>query len=390
MAGMHAWQAAHMHSMRDQVRDGHAAPGTRIVREAAHLHRPRAPGRAAMSTPATSGACAREEEGAASLMSLLLEGGQGEPQQATTEAGGIVVPQAPMITNSRAPDVAACHIAARKPARCEWAELAPAHIQSAAPCRLSLKRGRPAEMCHIMPMVDFTIKTTSHSTTPPRSDSGPPPHPNCYQHDYWGCLLNQQETRSMRRRHPAPPVTAHRAAPAAPHCEQQPVVMATGASPSTAGVQTASYAAGSGHSGPKAPPPRSTATTAQIPAQVKVQTATQPRLDHKERERSHPIPTEPPLVRCPLCDDGSSEKPPYVTQRRKRSMAVKRRRLRLGMWWKKYGYGGPPYCQRCSEVFRDHIIRGLSNSAKCTPANPCLDCKKVLQHFPKSHPLVKG
>jgi hypothetical protein len=236
-----------------------------------------------------------------------------------------------------------------------------------------------------------TNPSATTPTTPPRSGAELPPHPNCPLQGYWDCLLNQQVKRSMRRRHPAPPVTAHRAAPAAPHCEQQqPVAMATGASPSTAGVQTASYAAGSGHSGPKAPPPRSTATTAQIPAQVKVQTATQPRLDHKERERSHPIPTEPPLVRCPLCDDGSSEKPPYVTQRRKRSMTRKRSRRRLGMWWKKYGYGGPPYCQRCSEVFRDHIIRGLSNSAKCTPAKPCLDCKKVLQHFPKSHPLVKG
>eukprot|EP01047_Picozoa_sp_COSAG01_P079976 COSAG01_NODE_15374_length_1345_cov_2.270465_2_plen_297_part_01 len=296
-----------------------------------------------------SGACAREEEGAASLMSLLLEGGQGEPQQATE--AGVVVAQAPMITNSRAPDVAACHIAARKPTRCEWVELAPAHIQSAAPCRPSLKRGRPAEMCPIMPMVDFT-KTTSHTsdaargtssnpTTPPRSDSGPPPHPNCYQRDYWDCLLNQQETRSLRRPHSAPPVTAHRAVPAAPHCEQL-VVMATGASPSTAGVQTASYAASSsGHSGSKAPLVHAQPNEAQ------------PDL----RDASHPIPTEPPLVRCPLCDDGSSEKPPYVTQRRKRSMARKRSRLRLGMWWKKYGYGGPPYCQRCSEVFRDHIIR---------------------------------
>jgi hypothetical protein len=28
-----------------------------------------------------------------------------------------------------------------------------------------------------------------------------------------------------------------------------------------------------------------------------------------------------------------------------------------GNWWRNLGYGGPPYCQRCSEVFRDHIMR---------------------------------
>lgn len=55
--------------------------------------------------------------------------------------------------------------------------------------------------------------------------------------------------------------------------------------------------------------------------------------------------------------------------------------LRLGKWWKKYGYSGPAYCQRCSELFRDHIIRSLSNSAQCSMASPCLDCKRVLVHF---------
>ena len=56
--------------------------------------------------------------------------------------------------------------------------------------------------------------------------------------------------------------------------------------------------------------------------------------------------------------------------------------LRLGKWWKKYGYRGPSYCQRCSELFRDHIIRSLSNSAQCTLETPCLDCRRILVHFP--------
>ena len=56
--------------------------------------------------------------------------------------------------------------------------------------------------------------------------------------------------------------------------------------------------------------------------------------------------------------------------------------MRLGRWWKKYGYRGPAYCQRCSELFRDHIIRSLSNSAHCSLETPCLDCKRILEHFP--------
>jgi hypothetical protein len=34
-------------------------------------------------------------------------------------------------------------------------------------------------------------------------------------------------------------------------------------------------------------------------------------------------------------------------------------------WLSGYGYAGEPYCQRCSEIFRDHLIRQKSNSAKC-------------------------
>lgn len=56
---------------------------------------------------------------------------------------------------------------------------------------------------------------------------------------------------------------------------------------------------------------------------------------------------------------------------------------KVGKWWKMYGYNGPPYCQRCSEVFRDHIIRQISNSANCSRARPCTDCTQVLKHLPK-------
>ena len=45
------------------------------------------------------------------------------------------------------------------------------------------------------------------------------------------------------------------------------------------------------------------------------------------------------------------------------------------------GYDGPPYCQRCSEVFRDHLMRQTPNSAKCSRDNPCDDCARVLVCF---------
>ena len=46
-------------------------------------------------------------------------------------------------------------------------------------------------------------------------------------------------------------------------------------------------------------------------------------------------------------------------------------------WWSGYGYAGQAYCQRCSEVFRDHLIRQKSNSARCGRAASCDDCAKV-------------
>ena len=73
-------------------------------------------------------------------------------------------------------------------------------------------------------------------------------------------------------------------------------------------------------------------------------------------------------------------------QRQRRIMKKTRRVNKMGMWWKKYGYVGDAYCQRCSELFRDHIIRQLSNSAGCNRKKPCVDCRKVLGSF--ARPLM--
>jgi hypothetical protein len=81
--------------------------------------------------------------------------------------------------------------------------------------------------------------------------------------------------------------------------------------------------------------------------------------------------------------DASSKAGP---QRQRRIQKKTRRVNKMGMWWKKYGYVGHAYCQRCSEPFRDHIIRQMSNSAGCNRKKPCVDCRKILGSF--ARPLM--
>ena len=71
-----------------------------------------------------------------------------------------------------------------------------------------------------------------------------------------------------------------------------------------------------------------------------------------------------------------------LTSRKRREKKQERQRNRSGKWWRKFGYAGPAYCQRCSETFRDHIIRQISNSAHCKRSKPCYDCTKILRCFP--------
>ena len=103
------------------------------------------------------------------------------------------------------------------------------------------------------------------------------------------------------------------------------------------------------------------------------------------RIKSEPPP--PPDV-CPFCkdaapgdgDDGASGDSAGITRVRRKRVKP-RGRMKVGLWWKAHGYSGPRYCQRCSELFRDHLIRQLSNSANCSRDKPCPDCTKILTHF---------
>ena len=54
----------------------------------------------------------------------------------------------------------------------------------------------------------------------------------------------------------------------------------------------------------------------------------------------------------------------------------------LGVFWKTFGYAGPPYCTACSTSFRNHIIRRRGGiRTGCSRESPCLDCERVLSHF---------
>ena len=109
---------------------------------------------------------------------------------------------------------------------------------------------------------------------------------------------------------------------------------------------------------------------------------------------------------CPFCNaspdsyGGGCPSPPVEGGGGGKEMARHKRRTRrdrkqpranfkLGQWWKGFGYNGPRYCQRCSEVFRDHLIRQQSNSAQCSRTDPCSDCLNVLRHFSDAEPWAK-
>ena len=69
------------------------------------------------------------------------------------------------------------------------------------------------------------------------------------------------------------------------------------------------------------------------------------------------------------------------TQRRRLKESGKWQPSRMGLWLKQMGYEGPPYCQRCSQVFKEHLILHNRNPAKCTRRLPCDHCSRVLLKF---------
>lgn len=72
---------------------------------------------------------------------------------------------------------------------------------------------------------------------------------------------------------------------------------------------------------------------------------------------------EETLVQCPHCSEEGSHKS-------------------MGMFWRKFGYSGAPYCQNCSARFRNHIIRQRSKPMQdCARDCPCKICGNILNSF---------
>jgi hypothetical protein len=151
----------------------------------------------------------------------------------------------------------------------------------------------------------------------------------------------------------------------------------------------------------------------------------QRRMETGSAERPSPTVAQPALDStlpvCPFCtnrslSNGPAEVPAGGRTRQRRELKSERKTPKWGRWWRQLGYNGPKCktsqahayelmarmhpnsanahactnpdasldiadCQRCSEVLRDHIMRQKPNSALCTRAQPCDDCKKVLEHF---------
>jgi hypothetical protein len=54
---------------------------------------------------------------------------------------------------------------------------------------------------------------------------------------------------------------------------------------------------------------------------------------------------------------------------------------RLGMFWRKFGYDGPPYCSRCSSVFRAHMVTRTVSAMNCSRDSACSKCTRILGNF---------
>jgi hypothetical protein len=109
------------------------------------------------------------------------------------------------------------------------------------------------------------------------------------------------------------------------------------------------------------------------------------------RPRKNGVPSANDAI-CSLCNVsnmcpdaepeiwGNPEKPGETRYRR--NIPKPRGEIKFGQWWQSFGYSGDFYCQRCSEVFRDHLMRNRSNSAACTRSSPCREYAQMLVFFP--------
>ena len=80
---------------------------------------------------------------------------------------------------------------------------------------------------------------------------------------------------------------------------------------------------------------------------------------------------------CPICPDVVN----CTDQKANKERSQPRKSNEMRKWYSHYGYQGPNYCKRCSEVFNNHLLHRKGkhkNRAGCTRLTPCVRCKAIL------------
>jgi hypothetical protein len=118
----------------------------------------------------------------------------------------------------------------------------------------------------------------------------------------------------------------------------------------------------------------------QLPLPLGASSAAQPPPGPLFGPPPHPPPPHPPPPHPPprQDDDVHGADEPRVCPVCERECTAQHR---FGQFWKSFGYDGPAYCNRCSSVFRAHMLIGTVAEKRCSAQAPCHICKAVLAHF---------
>eukprot|EP01052_Picozoa_sp_SAG31_P022832 SAG31_NODE_1839_length_7124_cov_5.833310_3_plen_400_part_00 len=92
---------------------------------------------------------------------------------------------------------------------------------------------------------------------------------------------------------------------------------------------------------------------------------------------------------CPFClpnSQASTDETAAGPSGRAKKTISKRQRgnQKLGRWWRKYGYDGPRYCQRCADTFSNHVMRELLVCSILALQN----CASLMAPFPPAIDLT--
>jgi hypothetical protein len=125
-----------------------------------------------------------------------------------------------------------------------------------------------------------------------------------------------------------------------------------------------------------APPPGLAARSKPVPSARAKPT---PAKDSPPRVRAH-AKDQDSLV-CPFCESQANAALEGKGHNRQRKYPRKTNKKQY--WYKRFGYAGPAYCKRCSEIINNHLLRQTAknyNRAGCSRAKPCSHCTQVLSY----------